>query len=218
MGNNELANALGVSKALVSKLVGRGMPTSSASAAQAWRQVNAPPRQWKATTSPSPIMPRQKSAEPSQSASPTAAPSPTASAAPATAPATATEAADTPSESLRRARSTERQSFKKLEAMQRDKTASPEDLRKSSSVYFAARNNRAKAEADHRDHLRAEGVTLFLEEAQDITNRGHLAVANKLREGPKALSPRLHGMSQKSIEQTLADFFDGIADHLRQSF
>ena len=59
---------------------------------------------------------------------------------------------------------------------------------------------------------------MFLSEAQDITNRGHLAVANKLREGPKALSPRLHGMSQKSIEQTLADFFDGIADHLRQSF
>ena len=211
MGNNELANALGVSKALVSKLVGRGMPTSSASAAQAWRQVNAPPRQWKATTSPSPIMPRQKSAEPSQSASPTAAPSPTASAAPATAPATATEAADTPSESLRRARSTERQSFKKLEAMQRDKTASPEDLRKSSSVYFAARNNRAKAEADHRDHLRAEGITLFLEEAQDIAARPHLAARNLLSSGAKELSVRCYGRSQRQIEATISDWLDRLA-------
>ena len=105
-----------------------------------------------------------------------------------------------------------------MELLQKDKQATAEDLRKLSATYFSSRANRQKAEADHRDHLRAEGVTLFLEEAQDITNRGHLAVANKLREGPKALSPRLHGMSQKSIEQTLADFFDGIADHLRQSF
>ena len=215
MGNNELANALGVSKALVSKLVGRGMPTSSASAAQAWRQVNAPPRQWKATTSPSPIMPRQKSAEPSQSASP----SPTACSAPLLATAslaTATEC-DDPQESLSRARVTERQSFKKLEAMQRAKNASPEDLRKSSSVYFCSRANRQKAESDFREYQRAAGITLFLEEAQDIAARPHLAARNLLSSGAKELSVRCYGRSQRQIEATISDWLDRLAATIHSS-
>ncbi len=212
MGTRELATALGCTPGLVSQLAKRGMPLTSPQAAQAWREVHAPPRTWKSKAAPSPIRRPKPAPSPSAPAAPA-----TATAPPSATPSASTEG-DDPAESLRRAKATERQSFKKLEALQREKSASPEDLRKSSSVYFAARNNRARAEADYRDFLRAEGVTLFLSEAQDITNRGHLAVANKLREGPKALSPRLHGMSQKSIEQTLADFFDGIADHLRQSF
>ena len=218
MGNNELANALGVSKALVSKLVGRGMPTSSASAAQAWREVNAPPRTWKSKTSPSPITSRPKSAPSAtpSAPSPTASPSPSASAAPATAP-PATEGADTPAESLRRARSTERASYRKLELLQRDKTASPEDLRKGSSVYFSSRANRQKAEADHRDHLRAEGITLFLEEAQDIAARPHLAARNLLSSGAKELSVRCYGRSQRQIEATISDWLDRLAATIHSS-
>ena len=48
MGTIELAAALGVSKGLVSMLVKRGMPTTTTTAANAWRTIHAPPRRRKA--------------------------------------------------------------------------------------------------------------------------------------------------------------------------
>jgi hypothetical protein len=47
MGVIELSTALGVSKGLVSMLVKRGMPTTSPTAANAWRVIHAPPRRRK---------------------------------------------------------------------------------------------------------------------------------------------------------------------------
>ena len=47
MGTRELASALGVSPALVSHLVKRGMPLTSIAAANAWRAIHAPPRRRK---------------------------------------------------------------------------------------------------------------------------------------------------------------------------
>lgn len=43
MKQSELCNALGLSKAQVSKLVARGMPTDSAEAAEDWRRRNLEP-------------------------------------------------------------------------------------------------------------------------------------------------------------------------------
>ena len=206
MGTNEMAQALGISKAMVSKLTSKGMPLTSPQAAQAWREANAPPRVWKAkATTPAPITATSKPTAPSPS---TPAPESQSSG----------DATDDPHQSLKNARAVEKASHRNLESLQRDKNASPEDLRKSSQVYFNSRANRQKAEADYREHLRAEGITLFYSEAVEITNRGHLAVANLLREGPKMLIPRLRGMPAKSQEKTLGDFFDSIAEHLRKSF
>ena len=44
MGITELSNALGINKSVVSRLVSKGMPTSSTQAAQAWREIYAKPR------------------------------------------------------------------------------------------------------------------------------------------------------------------------------
>ena len=48
MGTRELAKALGIDQALVSRLTKRGMPMTSTEAANAWRTIHAPPRRRKA--------------------------------------------------------------------------------------------------------------------------------------------------------------------------
>ena len=48
MGIREIATALGVSPALICHLVKRGMPTTTTTAANAWRAIHAPPRRRKA--------------------------------------------------------------------------------------------------------------------------------------------------------------------------
>lgn len=204
MGIIEMASALGVSKALVSKLAKRGMPVTSAQAAQAWREEHAPPRQWKARTPAPPAV--KVTTRPSVKANLLAPdPAPRAPAAPAD-----------PSESLRRAHDAERSAYDALRAMQ--KTGSPEDLRKLSGTYFSARNNHSRARADFESWQRNAGITLYADEAKEICNRGHLAVSNMLKDGPKTLAPRLYNMPQKSIERTLAEWLDGIGEHLRKSF
>lgn len=206
MGTQELADALGCSKGLVSQLAKRGMPTTNPQAAQAWREANAKPRKWKAkSATPSPITPRSKSAPAASSKPPSAPASP------------ATEAADDPAESLRRARSTERASFRKLELLQKDKLSTIEDVRKGAQVYFNARNNRARAEADHRDFLRAEQVTLFYDEAVDIAGRPHLAARNMLANGGKELAVRCHGQSQRQIESTITAWLDRLAQTIHSA-
>jgi hypothetical protein len=101
---------------------------------------------------------------------------------------------------------------------QKDKNSSAEDLRKSSSVYFASRANRQRAEGDFREYERAQGITLFFDEAVEICGRGHSAVAKMLSDAPKALTARLIGMPSKAIEATIAAFCDKITEQLRRSF
>jgi hypothetical protein len=199
MGTTELAEALGVTKGLVSQLTKRGMPTSSPEAAMAWREANAKPRKWKS-----------KAAPPTESTSPTAKPQA------ATKPAQAITAADDPHASLERARAAEAQSYAALVAG-REGGASPEDLRKLSTTYFAARRNRQTAEDFADQWQRRQRITLLYDEAVEIVSRPHNAAKQMLEVMPKALAPRLYGQPQKTIEATLAEWADNLAAILRQS-
>jgi hypothetical protein len=127
-------------------------------------------------------------------------------------------AEDGPAESLRRARSAERASYRALETLQRSRDSTPEDLRKSSSVYFSSRANRQKAEVDHRAWQRDEGILLFFDEAKDIASRPHQAAQNLLSGAAKTLAVRCIGQNQKSIEKVIGDFVDRLSEILRSSF
>jgi hypothetical protein len=56
MGTRELAAALKISPGLVSRLTKRGMPMSSTEAANAWREIHAPPRQRPSAQPPIPAL------------------------------------------------------------------------------------------------------------------------------------------------------------------
>jgi hypothetical protein len=196
MGTTELAEALGVTKGLVSQLAKRGMPLTSPEAAQAWREANAKPRRWK-NKSPSPTPPASK---------PQAA----------TKPSQVIAAADDPHASLERARSAEREAFAALKEMQSN-GGSPEDLRKSSATYFSSRRNRELAEHFFDAWQRRQEITLLLAEAKELVGRPHLAAKQLLEVMPKALAPRLYGQPMKAIEATLADWADNLTEILRQA-
>lgn len=196
MGTVEIAEALGVTKGLVSQLAKRGMPLTSPEAAQAWREANAKPRKWKNKT-PSPTPPTSK---------PQAA----------TKPSQVITAADDPQASLERARAAEAQSYAALVAGRED-GASPEDLRKLSTTYFAARRNRQTAEDFADQWQRRQRITLLYDEAVEIVSRPHNAAKQMLEVMPKALAPRLYGQPQKTIETSLAEWADNLAAILRQS-
>ena len=199
MGTTELAEALGVSKGLVSQLAKRGMPTSSPQAAQAWREEHSKPKRWKS-----------KAAAPTESTSPTAKPQ-----IKHTAP-QAIAGGDDPQASLERARAAEAESYAALVAGRKDR-ASPEDLRKLSTTYFAARRNRQTAEdfADQWQHR--QRITMLLDEAKELAGRPHIAAKQMLEVMPKTLAPRLHGQPQKAIENALAEWADRLAAILRES-
>jgi hypothetical protein len=196
MGTIEIAEALGVTKGLVSQLAKRGMPLTSPEAAMAWREQHAPPRRWKS-----------KAASPTPPASKPQA---------ATKPAQAITAADDPHASLERARVAEAQSYAALVAG-REGGASPEDLRKLSTTYFAARRNRQTAEDFADQWQRRQRVTMLFDEAKEIVSRPHLAAKQMLEVMPKALAPRLYGQPMKAIEATMAEWADNLAAILRQS-
>jgi hypothetical protein len=196
MGTIEIAEALGVTKGLVSQLAKRGMPLTSPEVAQAWREANAKPRKWKS-----------KAAAPTPPASKPQA---------ATKPAQVIAAADDPHASLERARAAEAQSYAALVAG-REGGASPEDLRKLSTTYFAARRNRQTAEDFADQWQRRQRITLLLDEAVEIVSRPHNAAKQMLEVMPKALAPRLYGQPQKTIEATLAEWCDRLAETLRES-
>jgi hypothetical protein len=196
MGTIELAQALGVTKGLVSQLARRGMPLTSPEAAQAWRKQHAPPRKWKS-----------KAASPTPPASKPQA---------ATKPAQAITAADDPHASLERARAAEAQSYAALVAG-REGGASPEDTRKLSTTYFAARRNRQTAEDFADQWQRRQRITLLYDEAVEIVSRPHLTAKQMIEVMPKSLAPRLYGQPQKTIETTLAEWADNLAAILRQS-
>ena len=99
----------------------------------------------------------------------------------------------------------------------REGGASPEDLRKLSTTYFAARRNRQTAEDFADQWQRRQRITLLLDEAVEIVSRPHNAAKLMLENMPKALAPRLYGQPQKTIEATLAEWCDRLAETLRES-
>jgi hypothetical protein len=204
MGISELAQALGIDKSVVSRMVKKGMPVNSASAAQAWREVNAKPRAKKGQAGEAP--PKPKIEEPKT--------------APVTAPAhDAPEPDDddnTPRQSLRRARLAEKVGYNELVLCKRN-GGSIEDIRKANSIYIAARNNRHKAERDFKEWQRAEGILLYFDEAKEIAGRPHVAAKQMLEVMPKSLAPRLFGQPQKAIEAALSEWCDSLTEVIRKT-
>ncbi len=217
MGITELSNALGIDKSVVSRLVKKGMPTTSVDAAQAWRETNAPPRAKRGQRGTPP--PAPKVAEPpSAPATPPASlndtpppPPPVYDSAPEP-----DDEDNTPRQSLRRARLAEKVGYNELVICKRN-GGSIEDIRKANSTYISSRNNRVKAEKDFKDWQLQERKLLFFDEARDITSRPHIAAKQLLEVMPKTLAPRLHGQPQKTIEASLAEWADNLTTIIRQA-
>jgi hypothetical protein len=204
MGISELAQALGIDKSVVSRMVKKGMPVNSASAAQAWREVNAKPRAKKGQAGEAPPKPKIEEPKPQLvTAQAHDAPEPD-------------DDDNTPRQSLRRARLAEKVGYNELVLCKRN-GGSIEDIRKANSIYIAARNNRHKAERDFKEWQRAEGILLYFDEAKEIAGRPHVAVKQTLEIAAKTLAPRLYGQPQKAIENALAEWIDNLTTLIRQS-
>ena len=227
MGITELCNALGIDKSVVSRLVAKGMPTSSVQSAQAWREIYAKPRAKRGMAGIAPAPPKEdkprKSAQfpvekpvvtqpvasESQSPPPPEPPHDTAQDEPP-------EDDNTPRQSLRRARLAEKVGYNEL-VMTKRNGGSIEDIRKANQVYISSRNNRHKAERDFKEWQRDEGILLFFDEAKDIASRPHIAAKQMLETMAKTLAPRCHGQPQKAIEKTLGDWADTLAEVIRKA-
>jgi len=217
MGISELSNALGIDKSVVSRLVKKGMPTTSVDAAQAWRETNAPPRAKRGQRGTPP--PAPKVAEPPSSpATPPASLNDTPPPPPPVYDSTPEpdDEDNTPRQSLRRARLAEKVGYNELVICKRN-GGSIEDIRKANSTYISSRNNRVKAEKDFKDWQLQERKLLFFDEARDITSRPHIAAKQLLEVMPKTLAPRLHGQPQKTIEASLAEWADNLTTIIRQA-
>ena len=216
MGITELSNALRIDKSVVSRLVKKGMPTTSVDAAQAWRETNAPPRAKRGQRGTPP--PAPKVAEPpSVPATPPASLNDTPPPPPPVYDSTPEpdDEDNTPRQSLRRARLAEKVGYNELVICKRN-GGSIEDIRKANSTYISSRNNRVKAEKDFKDWQLQERKLLFFDEARDITSRPHIAAKQLLEVMPKTLAPRLHGQPQKTIEASLAEWADNLTTIIRQ--
>jgi type IV secretory pathway VirB10-like protein len=217
VGITELSNALGIDKSVVSRLVKKGMPTTSVDAAQAWRETNAPPRAKRGQRGTPP--PAPKVAEPpSAPATPPASLNDTPPPPPPVYDSTPEpdDEDNTPRQSLRRARLAEKVGYNELVICKRN-GGSIEDIRKANSTYISSRNNRVKAEKDFKDWQLQERKLLFFDEARDITSRPHIAAKQLLEVMPKTLAPRLHGQPQKTIEASLAEWADNLTTIIRQA-
>jgi hypothetical protein len=218
VGITELSNALGIDKSVVSRLVKKGMPTTSVDAAQVWRETNAPPRAKRGQRGTPP--PAPKVAEPPSSpATPPASLNDTPPPPPPPVYDSSPEPDDednTPRQSLRRARLAEKVGYNELVICKRN-GGSIEDIRKANQTYISSRNNRVKAEKDFKDWQRQEAITLFYDEARDITSRPHISAKQLLEVMPKTLAPRLHGQPQKTIEASLAEWADNLTTIIRQA-
>lgn len=223
MGIIELSNALGIHKSVASRLVKKGMPTTSAQSAQAWREIHAKPRAKRGQAGTIPKNPTTAPAPPKPQ--PISAPSPDVPADPLpptrgrTIPAHSDPEPDdednTPRQSLRQARLAEKVGYNELVICKRN-GGSIEDIRKANQVYISSRNNRHKAERDFKEWQQQEGILLYFDEARDIAGRPHVAAKQMLEVMPKSLAPRLHGQPQKSIEKTLADWADKLTETIRR--
>ena len=215
MGISELSNILGIDKSVVSRLVKKGMPTTSVDAAQAWRETNAPPRAKRGQRGEPPPAPKlSKVAEPPR-VSKVAEPLPVPPPPPAHDSPEPDDEDNTPRQSLRRARTAEKVGYNELVLCKRN-GGSIEDIRKASSLYIASRNNRIKAEKDFKEWQRQESILLYFDEARDIASRPHIAAKQLLEVMPKTLAPRLYGQPQKSIETTLGDWADTLTEIIRK--
>ena len=226
MGVTELSKQLGCTKGLVSMLVKRGMPTRSVDAANAWRAVNAPPRNRKDKKEPTiPQKPAEPTIRENSKHSPIVGdPNPPASLNDTPPPPPPVydstpepdDEDNTPRQSLRRARLAEKVGYNELVICKRN-GGSIEDIRKANSTYISSRNNRVKAEKDFKDWQLQERKLLFFDEARDITSRPHIAAKQLLEVMPKTLAPRLHGQPQKTIEASLAEWADNLTTIIRQA-
>jgi hypothetical protein len=199
-------------------LVKRGMPTNSVDAANAWRAVNAPPRNRKDKADrpiprPAPVPAPDITKSVSRSSPPPPVSNDTT---PRPSDPEPDDEDNTPRQSLRRARLAEKVGYNELVMCKRN-GGSIEDIRKANTIYIAARNNRHKAERDFKDWQRQEAITLFFDEARDIASRPHIAVRQTLEVAAKTLAPRLHGQPQRAIEKTLAEWIDALTALIRQS-
>ena len=227
MGITELSNALSIDKSVVSRLVKKGMPTTSVDAAQAWRETNAPPRAkrgQRGTPPPAPKVAEPTISEKLKSSAIVGDPNPPASLNDTPPPPPPVydstpepdDEDNTPRQSLRRARLAEKVGYNELVICKRN-GGSVEDIRKANQIYIASRNNRIKAEKDFKDWQRQEAITLFYDEARDITSRPHITAKQLLEVMPKTLATRLHGQPQKTIEATLAEWADNLTTIIRKA-
>lgn len=206
MGVTELAKQLGCTKGLVSMLVKRGMPTTSVDAANAWRAVNAPPRNRKDKRDPIPPPPPA----PKVSAPP---------AIPATPPVSfnetkPVESANTPDLSLKRAIEAEDSAHQKRKEIELN-NGSIEDYRKANGVYIAARNNRVKAQKDHAEWERLMQITVFSDDAIAMFQRTFGAARQVVDVMPKTMAPRIVGQPQKEIERSLLEWCSRLIETMR---
>lgn len=209
MGITELSNALNIDKSVVSRLVKKGMPTTSVDAAQAWRETNAPPRAKRGHRGTPP--PAPKVSAPPVVSNDTPPPPPAHDSGPEP-----DDEDNTPRQSLRRALLAEKVGYNELVLCKRN-GGSIEDIRKANSVYIASRNNRIKAEKDFKDWQLQERKLLYFDEARDIISRPHITAKQLLEVMPKTLAPRLHGQPQKTIEASLAEWADNLTTIIRQA-
>ena len=214
MGITELSNTLGIDKSVVSRLVKKGMPTTSVDAAQAWRETNAPPRAKRGQRGTPPPAPKVAK-PPSAPATPPASLNDTPPPPPTHSSPEPDDEDNTPRQSLRRARTAEKVGYNELVLCKRN-GGSIEDIRKASSLYIASRNNRIKAEKDFKEWQRQESILLYFDEARDIASRPHIAAKQLLEVMPKTLAPRLYGQPQKSIETSLAEWADNLTAIIRK--
>jgi hypothetical protein len=215
VGITELSNALGIDKSVVSRLVKKGMPTTSVDAAQVWRETNAPPRAkrgQRGTPLPAPKVaePPSSPATPPVSFNETPPPPPTHSAP------EPDDEDNTPRQSLRRARLAEKVGYNELVICKRN-GGSIEDIRKANQTYISSRNNRVKAEKDFKDWQRQEAITLFYDEARDITSRPHQAERMIIENMPKTLAPRVNPQNPKVAESVLTEWVDRLIEIRRKS-
>jgi len=216
MGISELSNILGIDKSVVSRLVKKGMPTTSVDAAQAWRETNAPPRAKRGQRGEPPPAPKLSKVTEPPRVSKVAEPLPVPPPPPAHDSSPEPDDEDnTPRQSLRRARTAEKVGYNELVLCKRN-GGSIEDIRKASSLYIASRNNRIKAEKDFKEWQRQESILLYFDEARDIASRPHIAAKQLLEVMPKTLAPRLYGQPQKSIETSLAEWADNLTAIIRK--
>jgi len=203
VGVTELSKQLGCTKGLVSMLVKRGMPTSSVDAANAWRAVNAPPRNRKDKKEPTiPQKPAKPTIRENGKNSPIVGdPNPPASLND-TPP---MQSANTPKLSLDRAIEAEDSAHHKLKEIELC-GGSIEDYRKANQVYIAARNNRVKAQKDFDEWERMQKITIFTSEGLEFLQRILLPVRQMAEVMPKTMAPRLAMQPQKVVEKTLFEW------------
>lgn len=199
-------------------LAKRGMPTGSVDAANAWRAVNAPPRNRKDKAdrpSPRPESPPVIAKSVSRSSAPpprqTLQPQPAPEVSNDTVP---VESASTPELSVKRAVEAEDAAHAKRKWIEIN-NGSIEDYRKANAVYIAARNNRVKAERDFSEWERLQQITIFTTDAIEMFQRTIGAGRQMIDVMPKTMSSRLVGQPQKVIERTLLEWTSRLIETMR---